>query len=108
MLFVTVEDFFKKAESCHRLSRTEEIECARWMKGGDLKARERLIESYLPFVAGYIRHTEKSMQTFGLALYCVDALEKAVDSFNFLQEGETFVHRLSWHLRQAMTQYIVR
>ena len=108
MLFISIEDFYKKAESCHRLSRSEEIECAKLMKSGDFKARECLIESYLPFVAGCIRHTDKSMQTLGLVLYCVDALEKAVDSFNFLQESETFAHRLSWYLRQAMTQYIVR
>lgn len=28
-------------------------------------------------------------------------------SFDFLQDSETFAHRLSWHLRQAVIKYIV-
>lgn len=41
-----------------------------------------------------------------LFLSADDFLEKAVDGFNFEQNGETFSHRLSWWLRQETTKYI--
>ena len=83
------------------------IECAKQMKLGDASARTRLIESYLPMVAAVVRRAPKQMQTLRLVLLCESELEKAVDSFNFLQEGETFAHRLSWHMRQVITKCIV-
>ena len=108
MVFITVEDFYEKVRSFSAMSREEEMACAIKMKNGDPDAREQLIRSYLPMVAGHIRHQKPQMQTLGLVLYCVQALEKAVDSFDFLQESESFTHRLSWYLRQAVTTYIVR
>lgn len=77
------------------------------MKKGDAFAREQLIESYFPMVAAHIKRTASHMQSLGLIVYCQQALEKAVDNFNFLQDGETFAHRLSWSLRQATTKYMV-
>ncbi|MCF2681828.1 hypothetical protein [Faecalicatena contorta] len=47
-------------------------------------------------------------QSLGLVLYCLQALEKAVDHFDFLQDSEPFSHRLNWYIRQAVTSYIVR
>jgi alpha-beta hydrolase superfamily lysophospholipase len=82
--------------------------CAKEMKNGNMAARERLIQSYIPMVAGHIKHTKSHLQNLGLVLYCVQALEKAVDSFDFMQENETFSHRLSWWLRQAVANYIVK
>ncbi len=108
MIFISIEDFFKKVSSCYVMTRQEEIECARRMKDGDNDARERLIHSYVPMVAVHIKHTKPNIQTLGLVLYCMQALEKAVDSFDFLQESESFSHRLSWGLRQAVTNYIVK
>ena len=108
MLYYSVEDFYEKAGQCCVLTRQEEIECAEKMKLGDESARQRLIESYLPTVAGYIRHMSPNLRTLGMVLYCVQALERSVDSFNFLQEGEPFTHRLSWAIRQAAVRYIVR
>lgn len=108
MPYITIDDFFDEAKSCTRLSRQEEIECARLMKNGDALARKRLIKSYLPFVAAHIKRAPKSIQGLGLVLYCVAALEKEVDSFNFLQESEPFSHRLSWCMRQTVTKYLVR
>ncbi len=108
MIYVSVDDFYEKASLCKRLTREEELECARKMKAGDKEAREQLIQSYIPVVAGYIKHTKSHLQNLGLVLYCIQALEKAVDSFDFIQDSETFSHRLSWHLRQAVTRYIVR
>lgn len=106
MLFLSVEDFYEKAEGCVPLTRQEELECAAGMKAGDAEARARLVEGYLPMVAGHIRRSRR--ESLGLVLYCLQALERAVDSFDFFQEGETFAHRLSWYLRQASVKDIVR
>lgn len=108
MIYISVDDFFEKAAACRHLTRREEIECAKEMKNGDETAREKLIQSYLPAAAGHIRRMPPHMQTLGLVLYCVQALEKAVDSFDFLQDSEPFSHRLNWWLRQAVTKYNVR
>ena len=106
MHYVTVTDFFEKAAACKRLSRDEERACAIAMASGDKAARARLIESYLPSVAGHIRRCKPHMQTLRLLYNCLSALDKAVDSFNFLHDNEPFSNRLSWWLRQATTQYI--
>ena len=108
MVYTSVEDFYEKADRCGRLTRQEERECAEHMKNGDQNAREKLVQSYLPMVAAYIRRRQLQRQTLGLVFYCVQALEKAVDSFDFLQDSEPFSHRLNWWLRQATTEYIVR
>ena len=104
MIYLSVEHFFEQAASCVRLSREEELDCARRMRDGDAEARERLIESYLPVVAGHVRKT--GGRSLELTVRCCCELERAVDSFDFFQEGETFVHRLSWHLRQATAKWI--
>lgn len=106
MVYISAEDFCKKASAHHRLSRQEELECAQGMKNADSLARQRLIQGYLPMVAGHVRRQPEHMQSVGLVAYCLQALERAVDSFDFFQEGESFSHRLSWHLRQASTRYI--
>lgn len=108
MIFISIGDFYEKVKSCRVLSRQEEIEYAKRMQNGDAAAREALLQSYMPMVAGHIRHAKPHVQTLGLVLYCMQALEKAVDSFNFLQDSESFAHRLSWALRQAVVNYIVR
>ncbi|MBQ8816830.1 MAG: hypothetical protein IJZ84_06085 [Lachnospiraceae bacterium] len=107
MIFISIEDFYEKVSSFSKMSRQEEKECALQMKEGSTAARERLIQSYLPMVAAHIKHMPSHMQNLGFVLYCQQALEKAVDSFNFLQDSETFSHRLSWYLRQADVKYIV-
>lgn len=104
MLYISVDDFFDKALS--KIDRQEELYCARRMALGDSDSRQRLIEGYLPVVAFHVKHAPKQVQSLGLILTCHQALEKAVDSFNFLQESETFSHRLSWCLRQATVKYI--
>jgi len=108
MIYISIDDFYEKAALCKVLSRQEEIECAKRMKNGDTFAREELIQSYIPMVEGHIKHAKPHMQNLGLVLYCQQALEKAVDSFDFLQDSEPFSHRLSWALRQAVAKYIAR
>lgn len=107
MIFFGIEDFYEKATACQTMTREEEVECAKKMLNGDKEAREQLIQSYIPMVAGHIKHTKPDLQQLGLVIYCMQALEKAVDSFDFLQDSETFTHRLSWWLRQATTKYMV-
>lgn len=108
MIFVSIEDFYEKASSCYPMTRQEEIECAQKMNNGDPVARERLIQSYTPMVAGYIKRTNPDMQNLTLALYCMQALEKAVDSFDFLHSREPFSRHLSLWLRHAVTGYLAR
>ncbi len=108
MLFISVDDFYEKVAKLSRMSRQEEIECAIKMKDGDSLARERLIQSYLPMVASQIRWAPSDIRDLGLVLHCQLALEKAVDSFNFLQDSETFSHRLSWCLRQTVVKYLAK
>ena len=108
MIYVDINDFYEKARLCNRLTRKEEIECAKKMKDGDTDARERLIQSYIPMVANHIKHMKPYMHNLGMVIYCMQALEKAVDSFDFMQENEPFSHRLSWWLRQAVVNYIVK
>lgn len=106
MVYISVDDFYEKVSSFSVMNREEELECAKQMKTGDAVARERMIQSYLPMVAAHIRHTGPDMQRLGLVYSCLKALESAVDSFDFFQGSEPFSHRLSWHLRQAVTSYI--
>ena len=54
MLFISVDDFFQKARNVARLSRSDEMELALAMKEGNTDARQAIINSYLPLVAGYL------------------------------------------------------
>lgn len=106
MLFISAEDFFAQAGAVTRLTRDQEKVLARQMAAGDEAAREELIRSYLPMVAGFIRRSPRDLHTLQTVYICLDALQKGVDSFNFLQDREPFTHHLSWRLRQAITRCI--
>lgn len=105
MLFISTEDFFTQAKGFHSLAPEEERQLARQMEH-DPAARERLICSYLPHVAGRISHMPKNLQTLQTVYACLDTLEKGVDSFDFQQDHETFSHHLSWRLRQCTARCI--
>lgn len=90
MVYISVEDFFEKAGACCILTRQEEIECAKQMKDGDRLAREKLMQSYLPMVAKRVKRAPSHRQTLGLVLYYVQALERAVDSFDFFRIASPF------------------
>ena len=106
MPYISVQDFFDKTAGLTKISREEELALAAAMAQGDAGARSRLIEGHLPMVAGHLRKCGTHFQTLGHLYSCLQALEKAVGSFNFLQNSESFTHRLSWWLRQATTAYI--
>ena len=105
MLFVSAEDFFAQAQDIPPLSREEEVRLARELPQNAL-AREQLIRSYLPMVAGHIRRVPKQLHTLQTVYLCLEALEKGVDSFNFLQGSERFAHHLSRRLRQCTVRCI--
>lgn len=107
MIYISVEDFYQKVSTLSPMSREEERACAKRMQEGDPTARKQLVDSYLPMVAAHVRRCG-NLQSLSLVMHCVQALENSVDRFNFLQDSETFSHRLSWALRQATTKHIVR
>ena len=107
MLYIHVQDFLEKASRCQRLTRQEEILAATAMAQGDSQARQRLIESYLPMAAGYVRRSNPRYRTLSLVYACLQALEKEVDSFDFLQDREPFAHRLGWRLRRTVIEHLV-
>ena len=107
MLFISTEDFFRKAAECHLPTREEELSFAARMRDGDPGGKEALMWGYLPHVASAVRHVKERYRTLELIFRCCTALEKAVDSFDFFQDSETFSHRLSWWMRQTVTRYIV-
>lgn len=106
MLYISVEDFFSQVGKIPRLSRDEEIDFARRMAEGDEAARDALVRGYLPMVASYIRRMPQEIRTLHTVYTCIASLEKGVDQFNFLQESESFVHHLSWRMRQCITRCI--
>ena len=108
MLFLSADDFFQKAKAFSRMEREEEINCARLMENGDLTARERLIQSYMPVVAAAVRKVSPAHQSLSLVVLCLEVLERTVDSFDFFQNSETFTHCLSNRLKQTVTRYIAQ
>ena len=108
MPYISVQDFFDKTVGLAMISREEELALAAAMAQGDAGAQSRLIEGYLPMVAGHLQKCGTRFQILGHLYSCLHALDKAVSSFNFLQNSETFSHRFSWWLRQATTAYIAK
>ena len=106
MIYISAEDFFRQVKTLPRLTREEERECALRMAQGDIDARRRLIEGYLPQVAAQIRRSTPSIQTLHTVYAAIATLEQGVDTFNFLQDSETFTHHLSWRMRQCLTRCI--
>ena len=106
MLFVSVEDFFKQTEEIPRLTNGEERALAAQMRAGDRSAREALVRQYLPFAAAQVRRAPATVRTLHTVYACIAEVEKGGDGFDFSQNGETFVHHLSWRLRQCITRCI--
>ena len=106
MLFISVEDFFTQAGAVPRLSREEEKGLATKMAEGDQAARQTLVRSYFPMVAGFSRRGPKEIQTLRTVYDCITELEKGVDRFPFQQDSEPFTHHLSRRLRQCITRAI--
>jgi DNA-directed RNA polymerase sigma subunit (sigma70/sigma32) len=106
MLFTDCNDFFDKAARAARLSREEERSLALLMAEGDGSARQRVVESYLYAVSAFVRKTSGEYYSLELIYRLISALEREVDKFDFLQEHESFMHRLGGALRRELTAFI--
>jgi len=106
MLFISTEDFFEKVSGFSRLTREDETRCAILMKEGNTDARNKIVESYLLIVASHIKRLSADMQTLEYIYMCISSLEKLIDKFDFQQDSETFIHRLSLMLNQTAVRYI--
>lgn len=106
MLFTDYNDFFEKASRFERTSRENELALARLMIEGDREARQKLINSYIPVVAAFVRRVSKEMCSLEMIYRCITALEREVDTFDFLQTGESFAHHLNIVLRRELTRFI--
>lgn len=107
MLFISVDDFLQKARDVIRLSRNDEKKLSLEMESASVDDRKAIVNSYLPMVVSYIRCSPKELQTLETIYSCVCSLKKGVDSFNYLQDSETFTHHLSWPLRQYIKRCLV-
>ena len=107
MLYLSSQDFFDKASECICLSCEEELICAELMKNGDAEARQRIINSYITFVASFVRRHSGKNPSLQFIYRCLQALEKQVDSFDFLYERDQFIHTLSLVLRKEVTGKII-
>ena len=105
MLFLTPMEFFVKALKIENLSREQEKELYLKMKAGDMEARKRIIQSYIKIIACKIKRQPKEMHSLDLIYRCLDKLEKAVDRFNFLQDGETFNHTICVIMQREIITY---
>ena len=106
LLFISFDDFRRQAKQMPRLTREAEKECAATMAQGDPAARDRLIASYLPFVASVLGKAPRQIQTLNTVYCAVAALEKGIDTFDFQQDSERFSHHLSWRMRQCIARCI--
>ena len=106
MLIISEEDFYQKISSIPRLRREEEIKYATLMKNGDYEARQKIIDSYLFMVAGQNKRAPEKIRGMSLILTLIQTLERAVDSFDFLQESETFIHRLSLYFKNDTIKFL--
>ncbi len=107
MLFISMEDFLTQASGIPRLSRDAEKDLAQRMVSGDRNARETLVRSQLPLVSALVRRAPQKIRTLRTVYACIATVEKGVDSFNFLQDSETFAHYLGWRLRQCIIRCLV-
>lgn len=106
MRFLTVQDFYAQAANAGRLDRHEEIACAARMRAGDPDARDALVQSYLPTVAAFAKRVSTGAPSMELVCRFAAILEQQVEGFDFAQEGETFIHRLSLALKKTTAEYI--
>ena len=64
MVYISVEDFYKKAASFEALTRQEEIECAKQMKSGDIDGLKETIIKREVHLKGVSRAKTKHVGEF--------------------------------------------
>ena len=106
MLFTDCNDFFEKTSGLERLSREEEMSLAPLLADGDESAKQKIVDSYLPTVAAFMRRVSGEYYSLELVYRLIARLEDEVAKFDFLQDGESFMHRLGIGLRRELTAFI--
>ena len=106
MLFTDVNDFFAKASKLHRLAPIEERDLAQRMLDGDETAKQSILQSHLPLIAAYIRRAPQEIQSLHTVYACIEAVEKGIEGFDFLNSNRPFAYYVSRHLRQCITRCI--
>ena len=101
-----VKMYLKDIGSVTLLSSEEEIELAKKMEEGDVRAKERLSEANLRLVVSIAkRYVGRGMQFLDLIQEGNLGLMKAVDKFDY-QKGYKFSTYATWWIRQAITRAI--
>ena len=101
-----VKMYLKDIGSVTLLSSEEEIELAKKMEEGDLRAKERLSEANLRLVVSIAkRYVGRGMQFLDLIQEGNLGLMKAVEKFDY-RKGYKFSTYATWWIRQAITRAI--
>ena len=88
------------------LSPEEELKCAALLKSGNVEARQQIVNSYVPFVALYVKRHIGNDAPLEVIYRCLQALEKAIDTFDFSKGREQFIKLFEPILRREITRYI--
>ena len=101
-----VKMYLKDIGSVTLLSSEEEIELAKKMEEGDVRAKERLSEANLRLVVSIAkRYVGRGMQFLDLIQEGNLGLMKAVEKFDY-RKGYKFSTYATWWIRQAITRAI--
>jgi DNA-directed RNA polymerase sigma subunit (sigma70/sigma32) len=107
VLFLSAEDFFKKAGDVGLPSDAETRTLGERLQKEDADARLALYVGYLPFIAATVkRHFAKGPISLDFIYRCTEALEKGLDSFDFSRGRDAFISYLSYKCKQEITRYI--
>lgn len=99
--------YFREVSGRPELGETAEREIVRAAQHGDLHARERLVEAYLPLIAGVARvyRSSPSITRVELMQEGVVGLLRALERFD-TERGVPFWGYAAWWVRQAMQQLV--
>lgn len=107
MLYISPEEFYKQIATKTRLSKEEEIEYANNMRNGDVTAKEKLIDSYLPVLGAFLkRWATKGKPSMELIYRGIVVLEDSIQAFDF-EKGKSFENFLARKIKELMMRYIV-
>jgi RNA polymerase primary sigma factor len=102
----SVKQYLKEIGRVPLLKSDEEVELAKRIKAGDMRAKDKLIESNLRLVVSIAKHyIGRGMQFLDLIEEGNMGLMKAVDKFDYTK-GFKFSTYATWWIRQAITRAI--
>ena len=109
MLFTSPSEFVNyvnKIKTGTPLTREQVKEFAIKLKQGDEKAREKLVDNYLPYLYSTIKKYSTGEPSLELIYRAKIDLNELIDSHNFLKENDSFTRALSFKLRKTITKFI--